>query len=63
MAQDGNPFRTGAVGPFLMFCLALLRFLYTLYALWFLNGNELLLCMWCECFYCYKFCEKMDLAY
>ena len=33
------------------------------HALWFLHGKEVLLCMWCECFYCYQFCRKMDLAY
>ena len=33
------------------------------HALWFLHGKEALLCMWCECFYCYQFCRKMDLAY
>ena len=38
--------------------------IYLIYnALWFLHWREVLLCMWCECFYCYQFCRKIDSAY
>ena len=58
LAQDGNPLRTGAVGPFLMLCLVLSCVSCT-YALWFLQARGVPLFMWCEC-YCYKFCRKVD---
>ena len=58
LARDGNPLRTGAVGPLLVLCLVL-SYVSCTHALWFLHGKEVLLCMWCECL----FCRKMDLAY
>ena len=58
LARDGNPLRTGAVGPFLVLCLVL-SYVSCTHALWFLHGRDVSLFMWCEC-YCYQFCQKMD---
>ena len=48
LARDGNPLRTGAVGPFLVLC-PVSSFVSCTYVWWFLHGKDVSLLMWYTC--------------
>ena len=57
LARDGNPPRTGAVGPFLVLCLVS-SYVSCTQALWFLHGRDVPLFMRCECFIVTNYVRK-----